>query len=185
MKKRAMVVRPKIGPKSFLRRVNRLREDSDADEADMFYREELRSISSGRTDLHAPYQSRFRENQKYLCYLRQRALDLMITVFPDIRIGGNFCAATDDVEGLLDYVTIALQGKDNSARCMPSRPSKRTVAHVVLGAASKYTIRTLQRKIVRLIRLILPSVTLGNLEHQNISTLPQLIHRVIKENQCS
>ena len=176
----------RIGPKSFLlKRGLIVKNDSveeHLDNAHVFKKSELLSTTSGRTDPFAPHQSRFRQNQKYLCYLRRRACDLIVSLFPDLRYGGNFSCESEDVDGLIEYIIICLENQDPSTRCMPSKSSARKELEVSLCRASKATIRTLERKLCKLLKLMLPSINLDMLETEGIKTLPALIHKVITEN---
>jgi len=175
-----------IGPKSFMRKVGRKVQSDTGDDMprnkNLFYKSDLLSASSGRTDVDAAHRSRFKQNQMYLCYLRQRALDLVISLFPDLRCGGNFRKSSDDVDGLLDYITTCLENRDSSTRCMPSSSSTRKNLQVIVHSNTKACIRKLQRQICKLLKLMLPSLSLEMIEKEGINTLPKLIHKVISEN---
>ena len=176
----------RIGPKSFLqKRGVKVRSDSEDDAFDektMFHRSELVPFLSGRTDRFAPYRSRFKQNQKFLCYLRRRACDLILCLFPDLRFGGSFTADSDDVDGLIDKIIVCLENQDSSSRCMRSMTSSRKELEVRLCRAEKPAVRQLQQKLCKLLRLMLPSLSLQMVEDKGIKTLPALIHHVITEN---
>lgn len=176
--------RAKIGPKSYMHRVNgRVLTDSEDElTKSMFHKSEMQPRLSARADNSAPYQSRFKQNQTYLLFLRRRALDLVLSLFPDIRVGGNFCFESDDVDGLLDYITMCLEHKDSSRRCMDSMHSSRNDLQVSICSSSKKTVRQLNTRLCRLIRLVLPSLTLSQLEKQGVKTMSALIHKIIIEN---
>lgn len=189
--RKAKAKKPRIGPKSFMRRIGKQVESepempAPVDDSSLFYKSELISQFSGRTDQSAPYRARFKQNQLYLCYLRRRALDLVHSLFPDLRCGGNFCPETEDIDGLLEYIITSLENQDSSTRCMHSlsdsgREPKNKI-EVRLCRAGKNTVRSLQRKLVILLKLVLPSLSLQQIDKEGIQTLPKLIHKVITEN---
>ena len=189
-KKAKKARKARIGPKSYMRKLGKQVESEPeeqlVDDSSLFYKSEFLSQYSGRTDQSAPYRARFKQNQLYLCYLRRRALDLVHTLFPDIRCGGNFCPETEDIDGLLEYIITSLKNQDSSTRCMHSLPDSGREAknriEVRVCRAGKNTVRSLQRKLIILLKLVLPSLSLQQIEKEGIQTLPKLIHKVITEN---
>lgn len=179
----------RLGPKCFKKRVGlKILSDSESEkpiDKSLFRKSEFLPTQSARTERFAPYQARFKQDQLYLCYLRRRALDLIVSLFPNIRCGGTLSEETDDVEGLIDYLITCLENQDGPLRCMDSLHSAREELEVRLCPASKIIIRRLQCKLCKLLKLMLPSLSLQMIDNEGIQTLPRLIHKVIMENNVT